>query len=210
MNIPLKKIYTISILLLILFVTVISARADMSTIDDVVYLKFIQNQNPFISNVKAREILRAVKYYTPRYFGDDDIEGFEWTLSVIAQESSFRNINGDEGVSIGYMQIQEPTCDLARKHNGIKRDLNLHSMWPNIHCGMAELNRLYDKFDGDFELAIKAYNAGEGAVNRWLRKGTAYVKNAYIEFIIYRNTKMQEVKENHYVKKEQNLTIAQK
>ena len=44
----------------------------------------------------------------------------------------------------------------------ITQKLNLHSRWPNIHCGMAEMNRLYvyPGIEGDWEKVIKYYNSG--------------------------------------------------
>ena len=134
---------------------------------DVAYLNFIKKENPYISEYTAKDILHAVKYYSPRYFknkkGGIDA-GIRWTLIFMAKESNFRNINGDEGLSIGYMQIQVSTCDLSRKYNGIKKKLNLISRWGNIHCGMSELNRLYEKLDGDWDLIAKAYNGGIASV----------------------------------------------
>lgn len=131
-----------------------------------IYYKFIKNQNRRIPNWKMRQVYTAVKYYNPRYFGPTD-EGIIWILSLMAQESSFRNVNGDEGVSIGYMQIQIPTCEMSRKHNGIKKEMNLHSLWDNIHCSMGELNRLYDIF-GNFKHSIMAYNCGASCVKKWI------------------------------------------
>jgi hypothetical protein len=60
------------------------------------------------------------------------------------------------------MMVTIPTCDTARRHNVIKRKLNLISRWDNIHCGMAEMNRLYEHpiINGDWELIIRGYNSG--------------------------------------------------
>ena len=80
------------------------------------------------------------------------------------KESSFVNKNGDEGKSIGYMMVQIPTCDIACKYNGISRELNLIARWDNIHCGMAELNRLHEILGGDWKQVIKAYNGGLGVI----------------------------------------------
>ena len=148
-------------IVLLLQTTLVQAASDTT------YINFIKNQNPYLSDYKAKDILRAVKYYAPRYFtnkkGGTD-EGIIWTLSFMAHESSFRNVNGDEGLSIGYMQIQYSTCNLSRRHNGIKRKMNLINRWDNIHCGMGELNRLYEKLDGDWNRITKAYNGGLSSV----------------------------------------------
>ena len=135
-----------------------------SDIPKEVYYKFIKKVRPHISDHEMKDIFRAVEYYVPRYFGAKGIfeESLTWILPAIAQESTFRNQNGDEGRSIGYMMVTLPTCDTARRHNGIMRPLNLISKWDNIHCGLAEMNRLYEHpiINGDWELVIRGYNSG--------------------------------------------------
>jgi len=128
------------------------------------YISYIKKQNSRISTSRAREIVSAVEYYAPRYFGKEKEEGTKIALSIMAQESAFRNVNGDDGASIGFMQIQIPTCNDARKFNGIKRRLNLHALWDNVHCGMSEINRLYVKLGGNWDRIIKAYNGGLSSV----------------------------------------------
>ena len=129
-----------------------------------VYYKFIKKVRPDISTREMKDIFRAIKYYTPRYFGVKGItdESLSWILPAIAQESSFRNQNGDRGNSIGYMMVTRKTCNITRKYNGIKRKLNLVARWDNIHCGMAEMNRLYAHpiVHGNWELVIRGYNSG--------------------------------------------------
>ena len=128
------------------------------------YYEFIKKIRPDISIREMKDILRAINYYTPRYFGVKGItdESMSWILPAIAQESSFRNQNGDRGNSIGYMMVTLKTCDMARKYNGIKRKLNLIARWDNIHAGMAEMNRLYvhPTINGNWELVIRGYNSG--------------------------------------------------
>ena len=139
-----------------------------SDIPKEVYYKFIKKVRPHISEHEMKDIFRAIEYYVPRYFGVKGIfeESLTWILPAIAQESTFRNQNGDEGKSIGYMMVTLPTCDTARRHNGIRRELNLISRWDNIHCGMAEMSRLYEHhiIDGDWELVIRGYNSGTKAL----------------------------------------------
>lgn len=160
----------LAILLITLNFSILVGRAQGREIEDIeqynipdaVFYEFIKNQNKYISTRKMKDVLRAVKYYNPRYFGKEGRRnyGLILVLSIMAQESSFRNINGDEGKSIGWMQIQYPTCDLAKKHNGIRKKVNLISRWGNIRCGSAELNRLDENLDGNMRMTIKAYNGG--------------------------------------------------
>ena len=138
-----------------------------------VYYKFIKKVRPDISTREMKDIFRAIKYYTPRYFGVKGItdESLSWILPAIAQESSFRNQNGDRGNSIGYMMVTRETCNIARKYNGIKRKLNLVARWDNIHCGMAEMNRLYvhSITQGNWALVIRGYNSGTHVLTEPIR-----------------------------------------
>ena len=171
--------------------------ADIKRHSDVpkeVYYKFIESENPSLPRYKVVDIFHAVEYYIPRYFGvdGDDVfeEGLVWELSKLAQESSFRNINGDEGKSIGYGQAQKSTCDMAREYNGIKRQLNLIARWDNLHCSAGILNMLHERF-GNFEHAIMAYNCGEGCVKYWIRKGLIQEKKRdYFDKVNRKRTKL--------------------
>lgn len=163
------------------------------SIPDKVFYKFIKNQNRHISAHKMKDVLRAVKHYNPRYFGNEGLynQGLILVLSIMAYESSFRNINGDEGKSIGWMQIQHSTCYEARKYNGIKKHLNLIARWDNIHCGSAELNRLYENLDGNLDLTIKAYNGGLESVLNPKGWGPANRQtDVYLKFIKRKRMKL--------------------
>lgn len=141
-----------------------------------VYYKFIKKVRPDISTREMKDIFRAIKYYSPRYFGVKGIteESLSWILPAIAQESSFRNQNGDKGNSIGYMMVTRKTCGKARRYNGIRQKLNLTARWDNVRCGMAEMNRLYSHpiINGDWELVIRGYNSGLHV----LKKPTKYAR----------------------------------
>lgn len=175
--------------LFILLQTSISYSAEVketTSIPKEVYYKFIKKVRPDISNREMKDILRAINYYSPRYFGVKGItnESMSWILPAIAQESSFRNQNGDGGNSIGYMMVTRKTCGKARRHNGIKRKLNLTARWDNVHCGMAEMNRLYvhSTIHGDWELVIRGYNSGTDVLEdpiryaRGMRMNTKHLK----------------------------------
>ena len=146
-----------------------------SDIPKEVYYKFIKKVRPHIPDHEMKDIFRAIEYYVPRYFGIKGIfeESLTWILPAIAQESTFDNIIGDGGSSLGYMMVKESTCKEARKFNGIKRELNLYERWDNIHCGLAEMNRLYSYpiINGDWELVIRGYNSGTHVLEEPIKHG---------------------------------------
>ena len=180
---------------LLLFILILF-NVSICNANDKIYLEFIKSENPRIRMWEAKNIIQAVKYYNPRYFDDD--EAINWEFSMLAQESSFRNINGDEGLSIGYGMVQIETCNTARNYNGIKRQLNLHSLWDNIHCSMAEFHRLYNYYN-DYEMAVRAYNAGIKNVNSYIKYGVLNnpSRKKHLEYVKKKKRKLDKIMEKY-------------
>ncbi|MCL2050034.1 MAG: lytic transglycosylase domain-containing protein [Defluviitaleaceae bacterium] len=90
-------------------------------------------------------------------------------LAVIMAESSFREGASSHKNAQGLMQLMPATAqDVARrmgKTDFKPEDILVPSI--NIEMGCFYLNRLYQTFDCE-ELALAAYNAGQGNVRRWL------------------------------------------
>lgn len=72
--------------------------------------------------------------------------------------------------AIGLMQIMPDTGEwIAKKLNveGYTVDM-LYQPEINVKFGCWYLRFLLDRFSGDLELAIAAYNAGQGTVDKWM------------------------------------------
>ncbi|MDB5741906.1 MAG: Lytic transglycosylase, catalytic [Polaromonas sp.] len=99
-----------------------------------------------------------------------DTHGIDYELlqALIATESGFNPRAVSPKGAIGLMQLIPPTA--ARY--GVKADNNaaaekkLTDPRTNIRAGSSYLSYLIKLFPGEIELAIAAYNAGEGAVQR--------------------------------------------
>lgn len=81
-------------------------------------------------------------------------------LAVMAQESSFNPNAASAKNAQGLMQL---IPDTARRF-GVRNPMDPTQ---NIRGGMAYLRWLLAYFEGDIRLVLAAYNAGEGAVNRY-------------------------------------------
>lgn len=89
-------------------------------------------------------------------------------LAVIREESAFDPLMESFANAIGLTQLT--AAPAARFANGLPHDRNaLHDPAINIAIGARELGQLWKAYDGNPALAIAGYNAGGGAVNRWLR-----------------------------------------
>ena len=91
--------------------------------------------------------------------------------AVIYEESKFRDQTSPAGAR-GLMQITPRTAEyIARKSGGTTFEQgDLATPQINIAYGSFYLRYLLDHYDGDDELAVAAYNAGETNVDRWVRK----------------------------------------
>jgi soluble lytic murein transglycosylase len=88
---------------------------------------------------------------------------------VIYAESRFTDARSPAG-ALGLMQITPATArDIAHKSGGIAFQLDdLGTPQVNISYGAYHLRYLLDRYGENEMLAIAAYNAGEGNVDRWV------------------------------------------
>ncbi len=88
--------------------------------------------------------------------------------AVIYEESRFRDQTSHAGAR-GLMQITPETADAIAKHSGGVRfkQEDLADPQINISYGAYYLRLLIDHYGGNETLAIAAYNAGSGNVDRW-------------------------------------------
>lgn len=81
-------------------------------------------------------------------------------FAVIETESSYKPFAVSSKGALGLMQILPSTAALYG-------EVDLLDPEQNINTGTRHLKYLLDKYDGDLPLALGAYNAGEGAVNKY-------------------------------------------
>ena len=91
-------------------------------------------------------------------------------LAVIMAESSFNEDAYSHAGAQGLMQLMPPTAADIASRMGLVNFEPQHVWEPevNIAIGAFYLNWLKVQFDGNLDLALAAYNAGQGRVNGWL------------------------------------------
>lgn len=103
-----------------------------------------------------------VSEYSRKYNISDEL-----VYGVIRAESKFIADAVSEKGAVGLMQIMESTGDWAAEKIGLE-DVNLFDPDTNIEIGCFYLSYLLDKYNGNENCAIAAYNAGQTNVDKWL------------------------------------------
>jgi len=118
-----------------------------------------------------------------------------YVLSVAREESRLdpeaRSIAG----AVGLMQIMPQTADLVSRslHYPVAAESGFYDVETNILLGSYYLKTLLERFDSVI-LATAAYNAGGGAVERWLSQFPTDSSDEFVEEIPFQETR-------NYVKK---------
>ncbi len=109
-------------------------------------------------------------------------------LGMIRVESNFNAYAVSHKGAKGLMQLMPGTA-LLHKVN------NVYDPVQNIYGGVRHFRLLLDRFDGNVQLALAAYNAGAGAVAKYnrippYRETRNYVRRVMGYYQIYRNSEM--------------------
>jgi soluble lytic murein transglycosylase-like protein len=120
-----------------------------------------------------RRMHAAVADHAARHAVDPDL-----VRAVIRVESAWNPFAVSRKGAMGLMQLMPATA----AEYGVEDPFNPDE---NIRAGVAYLRRLIDRFDGRTELALAAYNAGPGAVEKYHRTVPPYRETrSYVQRIV--------------------------
>lgn len=98
---------------------------------------------------------------------------FNWTMihAITRQESQFDKAAISHAGARGLMQLMPGTAKETAGRIGLSYNLGglTSDTGYNIQLGSTYFRRMLDYYDGCYPLAVAAYNAGPGNVNKWLR-----------------------------------------
>jgi len=116
--------------------------------------------------------------------------------SMMREESRFKTDVVSKADAIGLMQIIPPTARRLAEEVALE-NFNIRYLYVpeiNIKLGIKYLSDLSEMFDGNKIYMIPSYNAGEEAVERWVKASDASTPEEFIEEIPYDET-------NGYIKR---------
>ena len=134
-----------------------------------------------------------VSNYSKKYEVDENL-----IYAVMKAESNFNEKAVSHKKAIGLMQIMEETAkDVVRKYDiGLEYNITkeeIADIENNINIGTKYLSVLLEKYKNK-EVAVSAYNAGIGTVDKWIKNNIIKEDGSDIEKIPYKET-------NNYVRK---------
>ncbi len=110
-------------------------------------------------------------------------------LAIIRVESNFKKDSVSLSQAKGLMQLMDSTADeLATKLN-MNEDYDIFNAETNIELGTTYMSNLLTYYNNNIYLALAAYNAGIGNVNKWIEKGTIKKDGSDIENIPFKETR---------------------
>ena len=167
------KVRKIAITILIILILVICAFEIYSYMLRVMYPK---NYADYVSK------------YSQEYGIDE-----KWIFALIKAESNFDPNSVSQSGAVGLMQLMETTAEEVANDIGIE-NIDLKEPECNIRIGTKYFTDLIKYYNGNYNLAIVAYNAGIGTVAKWISNGVIKEDGSDIENIPYKET-------NNYIRK---------
>lgn len=130
----------------------------------------------FADEVYPLKYADYIKTYSVKYNVDPAL-----VAAVILQESRF-NPNANSGVGAqGLMQFMPGTAATMAKETGRWPKYNIYDPETSVEFGAAHLRDLLNKYNGNEQEALTAYNEGTGTVDSWIRRNvfTLFINNNY-------------------------------
>ena len=111
--------------------------------------------------------------------------------SLIRQESEFNALALSRANAVGLMQLLPKTGKTVAKQVKLKRYSapQLYTPAVNLQLGTRYFKDMVDKYNGQFEYALAAYNAGTDRVADWLGQGHYRDPQEFVESIPFTETR---------------------
>lgn len=143
-------------------------------------------------NAKERQRIALVQPWVDAAAYDYELEP-QLLNAVIWVESRFVERATSPAGAQGLMQLMPPTAkELAQKLG--RPHASSYDPEFNVTAGALYLRKMLNKYDGDVRLALAAYNAGPGNVDKWTRRGGRLPPRSveYVELVLDAKRRFEE------------------
>lgn len=133
--------------------------------------------------------------YVEKYSEENGLDKY-LVYAIIKAESNFNPTVTSSSGAKGLMQLMEDTA-IERSNIIDEETIESHDLYDsetNIRLGISYFSYLLDLYDDNIVLALTAYNAGIGNVQKWIDEGTIQPDGSDVENIPFKET-------NNYVRK---------
>ena len=153
----------------------------------------IFNYRNIEKNILKKFYMKEYEEYVEKYSNEYNVDS-DLIFAIIKAESNFDKEAVSNKEAKGLMQLMYPTAVEVAKILDLEIDEEkvLEPEY-NIMLGTKYMSMLFNKYQNT-GLALAAYNAGSGNVDKWIAEGTISADGDNIENIPYKET-------NNYVRK---------
>ena len=150
------------------------------------YIKIFEIDKFIARKLYPKTYSEYVEMASEKYNVDENL-----IFAIIKNESNFKNTVSSNKGAQGLMQLMETTALEVAQSMEIYDISNIDLSDPktNIEIGTKYYSYLYQKYKNT-ELALAAYNAGSGNVDKWIQAGSLKSDGSDIENIPYKETNM--------------------
>ena len=167
-----RKSFVIAVIIILLIIVLISS-----------------SKEPMMKITYKKDYSEYVSKYSEEYNVEEDL-----IYAIIKTESNFDPNAQSSKAAQGLMQLMYSTAEeIAEKININLTEENILDPEININLGTNYISSLLNKYEC-VEIALAAYNAGSGNVDKWIENGVIQADGSDIENIPYKET-------NTYVRK---------
>ncbi|MBR3697258.1 MAG: lytic transglycosylase domain-containing protein [Clostridia bacterium] len=148
-----------------------------------ILIKYLEIDKIVLEKLYPRKFSNYVEEASQKYDVEESL-----IFAIIKNESNFIDSISSRKGAKGLMQLMEATAFEVAETMGIS-NIDLSNPKTNIEIGTKYYSYLYNKYK-NYRLALAAYNAGAGNVDKWISSGTLESDGSNIENIPYKETNM--------------------
>lgn len=148
-----------------------------------VFIKYFGIDKIILKRLYPKNYSEYVESASKKYGVEENL-----IYAIIKNESNFENTSSSHKGAQGLMQLMQETADDNASKIGIS-NIDLADPKTNIEIGTYFYSYLFEKYKNE-GLALAAYNAGAGNVDKWIVSGKLEADGSNIENIPYKETNM--------------------